>query len=278
MTTTISNNDAKSLPAAETIKFPLLPLLCLDDSAKQVTTHDLLQADTWTVIDFWTTKCTRCPAALDALNARAKIMAEAAATKQTESETLLFNDDDFNMDMDFDNNTSNQSSSPATNPYHKTNMFSICCGNSSDVARSLIEQGDVGENRWPHVVHYYMDVDSKETAKRVLKFTQVPFYVILNANGCIVQMGNKNIDWNVLLLVRDESTSVTKNEPTVVQDAFVTQEQTQQVPAISIDKNETVIDSVDTSSKLADAVDSATDGDSPTSVKEPVFCLDDMDF
>ena len=39
--------------------------------------------------------------------------------------------------------------------------------------------------------HYYMDPESKEIAKKQLGFQQVPFYVILNERGEIVQKGSK---------------------------------------------------------------------------------------
>ena len=37
-----------------------------------------------------------------------------------------------------------------------------------------------------------MDQESKETAKKVLGFSMVPFYVFLNDKGEIVQKGNTN--------------------------------------------------------------------------------------
>ena len=40
--------------------------------------------------------------------------------------------------------------------------------------------------------HYFMDQESKETAKKVLGFSMVPFYVFLNDKGEIVQKGNTN--------------------------------------------------------------------------------------
>lgn len=36
-----------------------------------------------------------------------------------------------------------------------------------------------------------MDINYKETAKEILGFNQVPFYVVLNEDGIIVQKGSK---------------------------------------------------------------------------------------
>jgi len=44
-----------------------------------------------------------------------------------------------------------------------------------------------------------MDHEHKEEAKRILGFKQVPFYVVLNEAGDIVQMGSKkNINFDNL--------------------------------------------------------------------------------
>ena len=44
-----------------------------------------------------------------------------------------------------------------------------------------------------------MDLDSKEEAKKILGFKQVPFYVVLDSDGDIVQMGSKKyIDFDNL--------------------------------------------------------------------------------
>lgn len=44
-----------------------------------------------------------------------------------------------------------------------------------------------------------MDQENKEEAKKILGFKQVPFYVVLNEEGDIVQMGSKKyIDFDNL--------------------------------------------------------------------------------
>jgi hypothetical protein len=56
----------------------------------------------------------------------------------------------------------------------------------------MIEASDAP--RWSAIHHYYINEQDKERAKANLGFTSVPFYVVLNDQGEIVQMGNK-IDW-----------------------------------------------------------------------------------
>ena len=117
--------------------------------------HDKFIPDICTNVDFWTTKCTRCPNALDQLN-------ELAADER----------------------------------YQKVKFASIVC-DSCDGARNIIDKED--KPRWEKVSHFFMDHDHKEEAKKILGFKQVPFYVVLNANGDIVQMGSKKqIDFDNL--------------------------------------------------------------------------------
>ena len=107
------------------------------------------------LIDFWTTKCTNCPEALDKLN-------ELAADKRCEG----------------------------------VRFASICC-DSCDGAREIIEKDD--NPRWDKIAHFFMDHEHKEEAKKVLGFAQVPFYVVLNEDGEIVQKGSKkHIDFDNL--------------------------------------------------------------------------------
>ena len=108
--------------------------------------------------DFWTTRCTNCPEALDKLNNLA-----------------------------------------ADERYKNVKFASICCGtgSSSDDARNIVEKED--SPRWDKISHFFMDLDSKEEAKKILGFKQVPFYIVLDSDGDIVQMGSKkNIDFDNL--------------------------------------------------------------------------------
>ena len=98
--------------------------------------------------DFWTTKCTRCPDALDQLEEMAQ-------------------------DKRFSNV-----------------QFSSIVLDECDGARNIIEEPDE-KPRWENIDHYHMDIDYKETAKQILGFNQVPFYVVLNEDGMIVQKGSK---------------------------------------------------------------------------------------
>lgn len=105
--------------------------------------------------DFWTTRCTNCPDALDELN-------DLAADER----------------------------------YKNVKFASICC-DSCDGARNIIEKDD--SPRWDRVSHFFMDQENKEEAKKILGFKQVPFYVVLNEEGDIVQMGSKKyIDFDNL--------------------------------------------------------------------------------
>jgi len=66
-------------------------------------------------------------------------------------------------------------------------FVSICC-DSLDGAREIIERND--ELRWSSVQHFYMSKENKETAKKLLGFNHVPFYVVLNEEGRLIEKGN----------------------------------------------------------------------------------------
>mmetsp|Transcript_15969 Transcript_15969/g.33736 ORF Transcript_15969/g.33736 Transcript_15969/m.33736 type:complete len:172 (+) Transcript_15969:169-684(+) len=132
---------------------PALPLTNLGNA--EFTATNAAFAGQNTVIDFWTTKCTNCPDALDNLN-------DLAADER----------------------------------YKNIKFASIVC-DSCDGARDIIEKDN--NPRWDRISHFFMDHDHKEEAKRVLGFKQVPFYVVLNEEGEIVQMGSKKyIDFDNL--------------------------------------------------------------------------------
>ena len=76
-----------------------------------------------------------------------------------------------------------------THKYSNVHFTSIVldeCGG----ARNIIETPDEAP-RWNNVHHYYMEKEYKEHAKEILGFRQVPFYVVLNEQGEIVQKGSK---------------------------------------------------------------------------------------
>lgn len=138
---------------ASTPSFPDLPLTNLGTA--ELTATRAAFAGQNTIIDFWTTRCTVCPAALDDLN-------------------VLAGDE----------------------RYKDVAFASICC-DSCDGARNIIDRDD--NPRWDKISHYFMDHECKELAKSILGFSQVPFYVVLNTDGDIVQMGSKkHIDFNNL--------------------------------------------------------------------------------
>jgi hypothetical protein len=139
--------------------------------------------------DFWTTRCPRCPAALDAFNAK------AAAAQASNNKVVQY--------------------------------ISICCGVSSDAARAMLELED-GSMRWSSLPHYCMvNETDKETAKRELNFAYVPFYVVLGGDGKIVLKGGiHDFDWNALeqLLLQAAASENGKETMAPVEESSATNE------------------------------------------------------
>ena len=168
-----------------------------------------------TIIDFWTTKCVRCPAALDTLNTMAS-RPEYSSIKFT---SIVL--DDYGCD-----GARNIIEQPTSNKNNREN------------------NGD--ELRWNNINHYYLDSEFKEIAKAALGFDQVPFYVVLNDKGEIVQKGSKKqIDFHDL--------------PGIVRPI---------VPTVSEEEEK----------QSDEPVDFVADADSLAEKTERVFCLDDFDF
>jgi hypothetical protein len=86
------------------------------------------------------------------------------------------------------------SSKSSDSRYANVQFISICC-DSLDGAREIIERDN--DIKWPDIHHYFMSVEDKETAKQVLGFAAVPFYVFVSATGEITQSGNK-VDWELV--------------------------------------------------------------------------------
>jgi hypothetical protein len=78
----------------------------------------------------------------------------------------------------------------ASLPQYANVQFTSVVLDECDGARNIIETPDE-QPRWSNIHHYYMDREYKEEAKRSLGMVQVPFYVILNEHGEIVQKGSK---------------------------------------------------------------------------------------
>ena len=128
--------------------------------------------------DIWTTRCTRCPAALDKLN-------EMAATT--------------NQDGHHNKKTLS------------IQYVSICC-DKLDGAREILERDSTP--RWSHVRHFFMDNDHKEHAKELLGFQQVPYYIVFDDAGTMVFSGNKLPDINDLLQrTKEPTTSANSSTP-----------------------------------------------------------------
>jgi hypothetical protein len=116
--------------------------------------------------DLWTTRCTRCPAALDILN--------QFAIDPTRT-------DEGNVD---------------TEDASSVQCISICCGDTLDGAREIIEVTKLP--RWGAIQHYFMAHHDKERCKELLKFRQVPFYIVFSSNGTLLYHGNQKLNWQTL--------------------------------------------------------------------------------
>lgn len=102
--------------------------------------------------DIWTTRCTRCPAALDKLN-----------------EMASSDNDDANSD-------------------NRIQFVSICC-DKLDGAREILDRDSTP--RWNNMRHFFMDHEHKERAKQLLGFKQVPFYIVFDDTGAMLFSGSK---------------------------------------------------------------------------------------
>jgi len=152
---------------------PKLPLVCLK-TADFKNTKQIVKGKN-TVIDFWTTRCTQCPDALDKL-------------------------DDMAQDP----------------KYKDVQFISICC-DKLDGARDFIERDD--DLRWQNVNHYFMDKDDKETAKKLLGFKQVPFYVVMDENGSITQSGSgRQVDFEEVPGVVRPEPEIDRSSPVEILD------------------------------------------------------------
>lgn len=72
--------------------------------------------------------------------------------------------------------------------YPEVQFVSICC-DSLDGAREILQRHDAP--RWDAVHHFFMNKADKERAKKLLGFASVPFYVVLDEEGGMVEKGNK---------------------------------------------------------------------------------------
>jgi hypothetical protein len=124
--------------------------------------------------DFWTTRCTRCPAALDSLNAIVADNRSVAAAPNGNSV-----------------------------PWQG---LSICCGDDLDGAREILDATAVP--RWNAMKHYFMAFADKERAKLIFGFRQVPFYVAFSHDGKLLYSGNKSMDWLELFQERPSQSSL----------------------------------------------------------------------
>jgi hypothetical protein len=115
--------------------------------------------------DLWTTRCTRCPDALDALNDFAT--------------SVMTIDDDTTIIAD-----------------RKIQCLSICFGDTLDGAREILDSPKIP--RWNAIRHFFMEFNDKERLKHLLQFRQVPYYMAFDRNGALIYFGNKKIEWQQL--------------------------------------------------------------------------------
>ena len=110
------------------------------------------------VVEFWHTKCTRCPAALQRMDKQAAEAeakdAEAVEAKETPSTLFL---------------ACALSTSPTDDAGERRRV------------EDLLEDGAA----FPHLMHAFMTFAQKEEAKKRFGFTAVPHCVIIDANGSV---------------------------------------------------------------------------------------------
>ena len=115
------------------------------------------------VVEFWHTKCTRCPAALQRMEEQA---AEGAKAKVMEKEV----------------SSKEAGATPST-------LYLACALSTSPTddagerrrVEDLLEDGEA----FPHLMHAFMTFAQKEEAKKRFGFTAVPHCVILDADGAV---------------------------------------------------------------------------------------------
>ena len=64
-----------------------------------------------------------------------------------------------------------------------------------DGAREILDKE--ATPRWNFIHHYFMSSDDKDTAKQLLGFKQVPFYMVFNEQGEMLRAGNK-LDFDLI--------------------------------------------------------------------------------
>lgn len=141
--------------AAPELAVPLLRLAAEDENDTSATLASLRPAGGVLVVDVWTTRCERCPAALDKIEklaaAEAGLSPEAAAA-------------------------------PGRVPVA---YASVCAGLEVDMAEELVEEGE-----WDHISHTYAEPDAKAALKAAWGFKAVPFVAVVDVSGKVVATGS----------------------------------------------------------------------------------------
>ncbi|CAM9334266.1 unnamed protein product [Scytosiphon promiscuus] len=150
---------AEKLPLGVGDAMPPLQVMRLDGGPG--TTLDEIRAGRPAVLDFWTTRCVRCPAALDTLEGLAAASSASAAKEAGDGADGAVTYVSLNLD-------------------------------SLEGARQMVSEGG---GRWPSLSHVFAGGhdDQSETLLESFKaragLKSVPFYVVLAADGRIEQIG-----------------------------------------------------------------------------------------
>lgn len=132
--------------------FPTTTVTVLDaEGESRTTTLVELASGRGLVLDLWTTRCARCPRALDQLNAT------AIGWDQSDTPVLF---------------------------------VSACCDNGEpddiEFAREIVEEG-----QWNSVVHTFLSHEEKERLKSTLGFNSVPHVAIVSPGGRVMYSGSE---------------------------------------------------------------------------------------
>lgn len=146
----------------------------------------------------------------------------------------------------------NSTSSPTS-----IQCVSICCGDTLDGAREIIEATKLP--RWGAIQHYFMAFQDKELCKQLLHFRQVPFYIVFHSSGTLLYSGNQKMDWQTLF----QETTNQRNPKGRMQ---MLDTKMANIPDILID------------SPTSATIVPATQDKQPQDEETPAFAIDEMDF
>ena len=131
----------------------------------------LLEGKRGMVLDFWTSKCVKCPGALDKLNSKALSYPDIAFI------SCALSQGDGNV----------------------------------DIVKELVDEGS-----WENLTNVFLEIEHKENAKALFGFAQVPFCLVINTDGTVLQAGDpKSIDFDSALASCTFNSSSEENKNSV---------------------------------------------------------------